>query len=219
MIGSTQLVIFDCDGVLVDSEEISGEVLARALSTAGLPTSTADARRTYQGMMLSEVVASAEHRLGGPLPTGFLERYERDRAVEFRRRLAPVAGAGATVARIKDAGVMVCVASQGQRHKTELTLGITGLRGLFHSGNLFSAYSVSRGKPHPDLFLKAAEVMNVPPAHCVVVEDTPSGVRAAVSAGMRVFGYVADGDGAALARVGAEIIRSLEDLPGRLGLA
>lgn len=102
--------------------------------------------------------------------------------------------------------------------KTRLSLGLTGLRDLFPSRALFSAYSVPRGKPHPDLFLSAASTMGVKPARCVVVEDSPSGVIAAVNAGMRVFGYVADSDEDALRAVGAEVLRSLNELPTRLGL-
>jgi beta-phosphoglucomutase-like phosphatase (HAD superfamily) len=212
------LVIFDCDGVLVDSEGISNEVLARMLTAAGLSMSTEQSRRAFQGMMLADVIAQAERALGQPLPAHFSESFESARAAEFRSRLRPVAGAGAAVKRIKTAGVRVCVASQGQLSKTELTLTITGLRPLFDSSALFSAYSVRRGKPHPDLFLAAAERMNARPANCVVVEDTPSGVRAAVSAGMRALGYVADGDRRALQGAGAELIDSMHDLPARIGL-
>jgi beta-phosphoglucomutase-like phosphatase (HAD superfamily) len=95
---------------------------------------------------------------------------------------------------------------------------LTGLEELFPDGTLFSAYSVARGKPAPDLFLHAARTMGVEPAGCAVVEDTPSGVRAAVSAGMRALGYAADGDERALSDAGAEVVHSLEDLPRLLGL-
>jgi HAD superfamily hydrolase (TIGR01509 family) len=130
-----------------------------------------------------------------------------------------VSGAARAVERVRSASVAVCVASQGKLEKTRLSLELTGLRDLFPDRALFSAESVARGKPHPDLFLRAAAVMGVAPAACVVVEDTPSGVTAAVSAGMRVLGYAADSDEAALRRAGAEIVRSLDELPGVLGLA
>jgi len=110
------------------------------------------------------------------------------------------------------------VASQGKLEKTRLSLELTGLRDLFAEQALFSAESVPRGKPHPDLFLHAAGAMGVEPAACVVVEDTPSGVTAAVAAGMRALGYGADSDEAALQRAGAEIVGSLDQLPGLLGL-
>jgi HAD superfamily hydrolase (TIGR01509 family) len=213
-----RLVIFDCDGVLVDSETISNSVLARLLSVEGLPTTLAQARRDYQGLLLSEVVLSAEVRLGRPLPAGWLARYERERSEAFRRRLEPVSGAAEAITRVGAAGVAVCVASQGKLEKTRLSLELTGLRRLLPDRVLFSAYSVPRGKPHPDLFLHAAAVMGVTTAGCVVIEDTPSGVTAAVSAGMRALGYAADSDETALRRAGAEILHSLDELPGLLGL-
>jgi len=214
----SELVIFDCDGVLVDSESISNGVLARLLSAEGLPTTLAEARRDYQGLMLGEVIQSAEAKLGRPLPEGWLARYERERSIAFRDELKPVAGAADAVRRVSAAGVSVCVASQGKLEKTRQTLGLTGLRDLFASRALFSAESVPRGKPHPDLFLHAARVMGASPARSVVVEDTASGVSAAVSAGMRALGYAADSDERALADAGAEVFHSLDELPALLGL-
>jgi HAD superfamily hydrolase (TIGR01509 family) len=213
-----ELVIFDCDGVLVDSEVISNEVLAQALTAEGLPTTLIESRRDYQGLLLGEVVARAQTKLGRALPEDWLARYERDRAEAFHRELEPVQGAAEAVQRISAAGVAVCVASQGKLEKTRLSLGLTGLRDLFPAGALFSAWSVPRGKPHPDLFLHAASVMGAKPARCVVVEDTPSGVTAAVAAGMRTIGYVADSDEQALREAGAEVLGSLHELPRLLGL-
>ena len=96
---------------------------------------------------------------------------------------------------VRDAGIAVCVATQGEPEKTELTLRLTGLRPLFGADALFSAELVPRGKPHPDLFLHACAAMGATPEHCVVVEDSPLGVTAAVAAGMRVIGYAAEGNG------------------------
>jgi HAD superfamily hydrolase (TIGR01509 family) len=214
-----QLVIFDCDGVLVDSEIISNDVLARALCVEGLPTTLAEARRDYQGLLLSEVVSRAEVKLGHPLPANWLANYERDRTEAFHRDLRPVPGAAEAVRDVVGAGVAVCVASQGKLEKTRLSLELTGLRELFPSGTLFSAHDVPRGKPHPDLFLHAASTMGTEASSCAVVEDTASGVMAAVSAGMRVLGYVADSDEAALRQAGAELMPSLDQLPRLLGIA
>jgi HAD superfamily hydrolase (TIGR01509 family) len=211
-----ELVIFDCDGVLVDSEGISNDVLARLLSAQGLPTTLAQARRAYQGLLLGEVVTSAEAKLGRPLPEGWLERYERERAAEFRRSLEAVPGAAAAVRHAIAAGMAVCVASQGKLEKTRLSLELSGLADLFAQEALFSAELVARGKPHPDLFLHAAREMGAEPSRCAVVEDTPSGVIAAVSAGMRAIGYAADSDEAALRAAGAEIVHSLDALAGLL---
>jgi HAD superfamily hydrolase (TIGR01509 family) len=213
-----QLVIFDCDGVLVDSEVISNDVLARSLTEQGLPTTLAQARRDYQGLLLAEIDSRAQAKLGRPLAQDWLQRYERDRAAVFRRELRAVPGVAEAVRRIKAAGVRVCVASQGKLEKTRLSLELTRLDPLFGDEVLFSAYSVPRGKPHPDLFLHAAQTMAAEPARCVVIEDTPSGVTAAVAAGMRVLGYAADSDASALRRAGAEVFMAMEELPGLLGL-
>jgi HAD superfamily hydrolase (TIGR01509 family) len=214
-----ELVIFDCDGVLVDSEVISNGVLARMLSAEGLPTTLAQARHDYQGLLLDEVLRGAEGKLGRALPAGWLARYERERTDAFRTELEAVPGAAEAVATIAAAGVAVCVASQGKLEKTRLSLELTGLRHLFLDAALFSAHSVPRGKPYPDLFLHAASAMGAAPARCVVVEDTPSGVSAAVAAGMRVLGYGADSDETALQEAGAELVASLGEVPSVLGLA
>ncbi len=216
---SPDLVIFDCDGVLVDSEGLSNGLLADMLTAQGLPTCLALARRTYQGLLLADVFALAESKLGRPLPADLPERFERERAVLFERELTAVAGAADAVRRVRAAGADVCVASQGRLEKIVLSLRLTGMLDLFDADALFSAHAVPRGKPHPDLFLHAARSRGVRPASCAVVEDTPSGVTAAVSAGMRTLGYAADSDASALVLAGAEILDSLDELPERLGLA
>jgi HAD superfamily hydrolase (TIGR01509 family) len=213
-----QLVIFDCDGVLVDSETISNGVLARLLTAEGLPTTLAQARHDYQGLLLGEVFERAQQKLGRALPDDLSDRFESERAEVFRRELEPIKGAAGAIEQVVAAGVAVSVASQGKLEKTRLSLELTGLRPLFPDRALFSAWNVPRGKPHPDLFLQAAAKMNADPAQCVVVEDTPSGVTAGVSAGMRVFGYAADSDEEALRCAGATIFSKMERLPELLGL-
>lgn len=211
-----RLVIFDCDGVLVDSLPLACGVLAKMLTGEGLPTTLIQARRDYQELLLAEVVTRVEAKLGRALRPDWLECYERKRADAFRQELKPIPGAAGAVRRIKAAGIGVCVASQGKLSKTSLCLALTGLDGLFAETARFSAYSVANGKPAPDVFLHAAASMGVEPAHCIVVEDTASGVTAAVAANMRVFGYAADSDEQALRDAGATaILRSLDELlPG-----
>ena len=217
------LVIFDCDGVLVDSEPISNAVLARVLTRHGLAISAQDALKGFKGMLMRDLIAKAQSRMQAPLPPQFVEEFEAERETEFRKHLTAVPGARAAVQAVRAAGLEACVASQGKISKTELTLTLTGLRDLFSDGELFSAHTVPRGKPHPDLFLHAAQTMGADPAACVVVEDTSLGIRAALRAGMRPLWYVAaaegdrlngDGDGAQIERIDA-----LDEVPGRLGLA
>ena len=213
MVRGPQLAIFDCDGVLVDSELMSTAVLAAELSAAGLPTTAERAHEEYRGMLLADIAERVRERCARPLPGRFWDRFEAARARAFESSLQPVPGAGDAVRAVRALGIPVCVASQGRLRKTELTLGLTGLRDLFGEGALFSAYDVARGKPHPDLFLHAARSMGAEPAGCVVIEDTAIGVQAARSAGMGVIGLARDDeDPAPLRRLGATTIGSLDEL-------
>jgi HAD superfamily hydrolase (TIGR01509 family) len=213
-----QLVIFDCDGVLVDSEVISNGVLAEMLTAAGLTTTLAEARRDYQGLLLTDARVLAEQKLGRALPGDWIAAFEHARDAAFKLELTPVEGAGDAVQQVLAAGMRVCVASQGKQAKTRLSLALTGLERFFPESARFSAESVPRGKPAPDLFLHAAAVMGAESAACAVVEDTPSGVTAAVSAGMRALGFAADSDELSLRAAGGEILHSLGELPGFLRL-
>jgi beta-phosphoglucomutase-like phosphatase (HAD superfamily) len=210
--GPFLLIIFDCDGVLVDSEPISNRVLADMLAEQGLSLSLAEARARFQGLLLAQVLERAEAMLGRPLPPGWLDEYVERRAAVFGAELRAVAGAPELVRDVAGAGLAVCVASQGSLKKTDRSLSLTGLDGLFAPRARFSAEQVANGKPHPDLFLYAAERMGVAPADCAVVEDTPSGVIAARRAGMTVFGLAADSDPAALRDAGALVVDTLDDL-------
>lgn len=214
-----ELVIFDCDGVLVDSEPIANRVLAQTLTAAGVPMSAQEARRRFQGLLLSEVVARAEALSGRTLGPSWASQFERDRDRAFEAELGQVPGAAYAVEQIKAAGIAVCVASQGKLEKISLTLRLTGLLDLFSTAALFSAESVTRAKPHPDLFLHAARAMRAQPRRCLVVEDTPSGVIAARSAGMRALGYLGVADHrSGLRCAGAETFASMRELPALLGI-
>jgi HAD superfamily hydrolase (TIGR01509 family) len=214
-----KLIIFDCDGVLVDSEVISNEVLARELTAEGLPTTLTEARAQYQGLLLGDIARQAGARLGRELPESWIAHYEQVREEAFRRDLRAVDGARELVEACHNVGLDVCVASQGKLAKTRLSLKLTGLTELFAPDALFSAHDVARGKPFPDLFIHAAEAMGATPSESVVVEDTPSGVEAAVTAEMRVLAYAADSDPQALRAAGGEIVMSLAGIPRALGLA
>jgi HAD superfamily hydrolase (TIGR01509 family) len=208
-----ELVIFDCDGVLVDSEAVSNAVLADALCAAGVPTTLDYAQTRYRGMLLADIAADVQARSGIALPDEFWVRFERDRAQAFEKELLPIDAAAETVIAIKAAGISVCVASQGKRAKTELTLGLTGLRDLFGDHAVFSAYDVARGKPHLDLFLHAAAEMQTPVESSVVIEDTAIGIRAALGAGMTAIGLASGPDAELMSQLGATTIGSLLNLP------
>lgn len=206
------LIIFDCDGVLVDSERISNGVLAEMLAEHGLGLTLEQSRATFQGHTLAEVLEIAEGMLGRALPDGWLDAYVARRASVFEADLRPVEGAAELVDRVRAAGVPICVASQGSLAKTARSLALTGLSDRFAEPARFSAEQVPRGKPHPDLFLFAAAAFGAAPGSCAVVEDTPSGVRAAVAAGMRAFGFSADSDERALRETGAVTAGTLAEI-------
>lgn len=204
-----ELVIFDCDGVLVDSELLSNRVLAQMLAEVGLPMSVEATIATFMGHTLPACIAVIEEGTGRPIPPTFVTDF-RDRTFDaFRRELRPVAGIESVLEAID---LPFCVASSGPPEKIQLTLTVTGLLPRF-AGRIFSAVEVARGKPHPDLFLHTAQQMGVAPTACVVVEDSVRGVQAAVAAGMHVFGYADLTDAAVLAGAGAQVFRSMGELP------
>ncbi len=208
------LVIFDCDGVLVDSEPIANRLLAEALSKAGLPTSYDEARRRYVGLSMATCMKLFEEQLGGPLPESWLDDLQAETFARFSAELTSVEGVSELIRIVQERAISTCVASSGDLTKINLSLTTTGLLGLF-GGHIFSASMVPRGKPHPDLFLLAAERMGVSPERSVVIEDSVPGVQAAVAAGMRVLAYAGDPhtDGDALARAGGTVFYAMRDAP------
>lgn len=182
---SIDAVIFDCDGTLVDSEPLGlAAILAetRTIDTAGVFAPDEDLLE-WKGRPMPECLAGIGRRLGRPLPEDFEARVRRRMAEAFTERLQPMPDAAATLAALHRP---YCVASNGPRAKIELTLRLTGLLPLFE-GRIFSAYEVGSWKPEPGLFLHAAAALGVAPARCAVVEDSESGVRAGLAAGMTVY--------------------------------
>jgi HAD superfamily hydrolase (TIGR01509 family) len=208
-----ELVIFDCDGVLVDSEWISNRILAECLCALGVPTSTESSMRDYMGRSWRECVPLFEAQLGRALPADFEAGYRAKLALAFARDLTEVPGIRDALARIP---ARTCVASSGGHDKMKLTLGQTGLYARFE-GRIFSALEVARAKPFPDLFLHAAQSLGVAPARCAVVEDSPRGVEAAVAAGMAVFGYAGRTPPESLRAAGARVFSDMRTLPELLG--
>ncbi|QMU79529.1 HAD family hydrolase [Streptacidiphilus sp. PB12-B1b] len=186
------LVIFDNDGVLVDSEPISNRLLADYLTELGFPTTIEDSYRDYMGAAAHTVHDVVAARFGGAtLPEGFDQDFHARVFAAFQEQLTPVAGAAELLKRVQASGVRYCVASSAHHAWIRTALTRTGLLPFFTDEQLFSAQDVGRGKPAPDLFLHAARTMGVPPERCAVLEDSPLGVAAARAAGMDVFGYTA----------------------------
>ncbi|MFI7410859.1 HAD family hydrolase [Streptomyces sp. NPDC049627] len=185
------LVIFDNDGVLVDSEPISNKLLAAYLTELGHPTSYEDSLRDYMGAAMHRVHDLVEERTGQRLPADFDDVFHARVFAAFERELKPVAGAIDVLEKLAADRVPYCVASSGSHARIRVGHRATGLDRWFGEERIFSSQDVGRGKPAPDLFLYAAERMGVAPERCVVVEDSPLGVRAAVAAGMDVYGFTA----------------------------
>ena len=207
------LLIFDCDGVLVDSERLAHEVLLQMLAEAGITMTLQQAYDRFMGASTEKCVAILQDLLGGTAPADFMPRYAQRCFAAFSEGLNAVEG----VSPLLDALTMpYCVASNGPREKMRFTLGHTGLLPRF-AGRLFSAQDVERPKPAPDLFLHAARTLQAAPADCVVIEDSPTGVAAARAAGMTVYGYAAMTDPARLQAAGApRDFRHRADVPALL---
>ncbi|MGW7056486.1 HAD family hydrolase [Streptomyces sp. NPDC054887] len=185
------LIIFDNDGVLVDSEPIANTILAGYLSELGHPTSYEDSLRDYMGSAVHRIHDLVLERTGQRLPEDFDKTLHARIFAAFERELKPVAGAEELLGRLVADGVSYCLASSGSHERIRVGHLVTGLDEWFEDSWIFSSQDVGRGKPAPDLFLHAAERMGVPAERCVVVEDSPLGVEAARAAGMDVYGFTA----------------------------
>ena len=207
-----ELVIFDCDGVLVDSERIANEVFARALrEVCGLEFTFEQMLETFVGHSKDQCLAKIEALLGGPPPAELERRYRDEIDAALADSVEPVAGIDAV---LNELSLPFCVASSGSHDKMRLTLGKTGLYDYF-AGNIFSTGEVARGKPHPDIYLHAAARMGgVDPARCLVVEDTPLGITGARAADMHAFGYAGLMPAPKLEAAGAHrVFDHMPDLP------
>ncbi|MFF8934763.1 HAD family hydrolase [Streptomyces paradoxus] len=185
------LVIFDNDGVLVDSEPISNRLLAAYLTELGHPTSYEESIRDYMGSAMHRIHELVLERTGQRLPEEFDDVFHTRVFAAFEQDLVAVAGASGVLEKLAADGVSYCVASSGSHERIRVGHRTTGLDRWFDEKRIFSSQDVGRGKPAPDLFLYAAERMGVEPERCVVVEDSPLGVQAAVAAGMDVYGFTA----------------------------
>ena len=208
-----ELVVFDCDGVLVDSERLAVRVDVQVLAALGWPLTEQDVIERFVGRSHAFFVAEVEAHLGRRLPSDWEDEFQPLYRDAFAAHLAPVAGVIEALDRIT---LPTCVASSGTHEKMRYTLGLTGLYERF-SGRIFSVEEVARGKPAPDLFLHAAKRMGVEPAACAVVEDSRHGVEAARAAGMLALGFAGGLTPAERLRGPRTIVFSdMRELPGLL---
>jgi beta-phosphoglucomutase-like phosphatase (HAD superfamily) len=214
--GKLRLVIFDCDGVLINSEGVCNRVVAQELGERGWPMTAEEAEQRFIGMSFPDMVPMIEHRLGRPLapdwPKHMADRVTRVMAAEAEA----MPGALAAVSAAETLGLDWQVASNSSRREMEAKFARTGL-GLRVRGRLHGIDDVmadgGRGKPEPDLYLRASRSAGVDPGACLVVEDSVLGARAAAAAGMSCLGFRAHGEPGPLAREGAVVFRTLFDLP------
>jgi len=207
------LVIFDCDGVVVDSERASHDVFGAFIRSLGANLSEAEMHEHFLGRRLAECVAIVEKITGRPVPPGALDRYKVERDRVLRERVVPIEGIRDV---LEGLTIPYCIASSGDHDKMRVTLGTTNLLPLFE-GRLFSATEVPNGKPAPDVFLLAAERMGVEPKRTAVIEDSVNGVLAGCAAGMTVFGFAGLVPAAKLAGAGAAaVFTHMRELPALL---
>lgn len=202
------LVIFDNDGVLVDSEPIACDVLARLLTDCGLPTTFDDVVHEFLGGSISRTREISESRLGRRLPVDFEDRFHSGLFERYETELRAVAHVDEVLHQMTSE---YCVASSGTHERIRHSLTLIGLFANFEN-KIFSATDVGRGKPEPDLFLFAADQMDVRPERCVVVEDSPVGIEAARRAGMASIGFAELQDPEKLRGASEGVIQSMRNL-------
>ena len=205
-----ELVIFDCDGVLVDSERLATRLDVEVLARLGWVMTEAEAAERFVGLSMAQIRHQVESRLGRALPANWEDEVQERLREAFVSGLAPVQGAVEALDAIRHE---TCVASSGTHEKIRFSLTLVGLYDRF-AGRIFSATEVPHGKPAPDLFLHAARRMQADPDQCVVIEDSVPGVTAALAAGMRVLAYAGGVTAAALQLgSGAVVFDDMRDLP------
>ncbi|MEH1969530.1 MULTISPECIES: HAD-IA family hydrolase [unclassified Nostoc] len=208
----TELVIFDCDGVLVDSETLGNRILVEFVAEFGLILKLEEAILLFKGCKMADCLAVIEQKLGRKMPQDFVTQLRARTATAFERELLPVQGIEAALDKIN---LPICVASSGPIEKIKLALRVTNLLPRFE-GRIFSSYEIGSWKPAPDLFLYAAKNLGVNAPFCTVVEDSILGVRAGIAAGMKVLGYSSQSEFTQLEECGARVFYSMYQLPDLL---
>ena len=210
-------VLFDCDGVIVDSEPITDEIIAASLARHGLAIRVAEIHGMFLGGTMNSVGEEAR-RLGADLPESWVDDIYEEMFERLARDTPLIPGITAVFDALDAAGIPYAVGSNGPHRKMAITLGQHPDLHRRLRGRVFSRHDVARPKPAPDLYLHAARALGVPPSGCVVIEDSPTGARAAAAAGMRCLGYAATSDATRLQAASATPFRSMSDLPALLGL-
>ncbi|PZX45657.1 HAD superfamily hydrolase (TIGR01509 family) [Roseinatronobacter thiooxidans] len=211
------LVIFDCDGVIVDSEPLTHQVLRDDLAAHGLDMTVAQVTTQFIGGTMSGVAQKAR-AMGAALPTDWVDGFYAKLYQQLAQHTPLIAGIEQLLDRLDDAAIPYCIASNGRMAKMRVTMGQHPALWARVQGRMFSAEHVPAPKPAPDLFLYAAQTLGATPADCVVIEDSATGARAARSAAMRCFGYAPHDTGAHLSAEGAQVFQDMTQLPALLRL-
>ena len=212
-----KLVIFDNDGVLVDSPPLINRAMVRVIASHGLQLSPDAVLRNLKGLLNADIRKVVASRWGVSLPEDFMDVMEDVEWAAMEKGLRPIDGAEYAVRSVVASGIATCVASNGPPEGIEHRLKLTGLFTRFE-GRLFSSYTVPRPKPFPDVFLHAASTMGYPPSECAVIEDSQLGIQAALVAGMRVLAYAPASDTTPAESANVQTFTDMTSLPALLGL-
>ena len=215
---SPKLVIFDCDGVLVDSEPLTTLAMQRVVARYGLRLELDEIQARFRGVSNNQIHDRVLAHWGVQLPDDIVSLIEEAERIAVEDGLRAIPGVADAVRSVAASGMAVCVGSNGSPDAIAQRLRLTGLYPWFE-GRLFSAAVMARGKPHPDVFLHAAETMGFSPSECVVIEDSAAGVQAALAAGMRALAYVASPTSDVADSMGVERFIDMASLPALLGLS
>jgi HAD superfamily hydrolase (TIGR01509 family) len=216
MINRPKLVIFDCDGVLVDSVMAHSEVMSENFARYGLHMTPIEVRDVLGAGKMSEIGEAAK-KLGAQLPEHWLDEIYHEIFDRLRQGVELIPHIKDVVLKVAAANIKICVASNGSVEKMKIMLGSSGLLDQFGEA-IFSAHDVKSWKPEPGLFFHAMKVMQVDPSDCIVIEDSPTGADAAQRAGIGCLGYAADTNPAELTAFGAKTFQDMRDVPELLGI-
>ncbi len=203
-----ELIIFDCDGVLVDSELISGKVMSNIFKSLGIDMTPQEVFDEFHGGSMHKTIAFVESKIG-KIPFDLEQEYRQKSFEAYRTEMKPIPGIEEVLSRLN---IDKCVGSNGPQSKIKLNLEITGLDRFFKDDHIFSAYDVEKWKPDPTLYLHAASKFDLPPEKCLVIEDSISGAKAAQQAGIRCLGYARDTSAIQFKDVNAVPIHRMEDI-------